>query len=105
MKTEPLQRGNYAHAKVLLYLGANFRAFFYELCGLSFQASRNSFVLGHTLFRCIAANVFCDFHAAKVRTAHETEMRGLSAFLRQGFVVELARIPQLLIIRREYGAC
>jgi hypothetical protein len=39
----------------------------------------------------VFAHVFGDFHAAEMRAAHGAEMRGLGAFLRQGFVVEFAR--------------
>jgi hypothetical protein len=43
------------------------------------------------LFGGVFADVFGDFHRAEVRAAHGAEVRGLCAFLQQGFVVELAR--------------
>ena len=43
------------------------------------------------LFGGVLAHVFGDLHGAEVRPAHGTEVCGLRSFLRQGFVVELAR--------------
>jgi len=43
------------------------------------------------LFGGVFADVFGDLHRAKVRAAHGAEVRGLCAFLRQGFIVEFAR--------------
>jgi hypothetical protein len=56
---------------------------------LPFPSSR--LFLGDALFGGVFADVFGDLHRAEVRAAHGTEVRGLCAFLREGFVVEFAR--------------
>src|SRR5437667_8007546 len=63
--------------------------------------SRNSFLSSSipnstasasvSLLGCILADILGDLHAAKMRTAHGTEVRGLGTFLRQGLVVEVTR--------------
>jgi len=46
--------------------------------------------VGDALFGGVFADILSDFHRAEVRAAHGAEVRGLCAFLREGFVVKLA---------------
>jgi hypothetical protein len=43
------------------------------------------------MFGCIFTRAFSDFHAAKVRTAHRTKMRGLLSLLRERVAMKFAR--------------
>ena len=43
------------------------------------------------VFGCVLPHIFCDLHRTEVRTAHRTEVCRFRAFLRQGFIVKLAR--------------
>ena len=49
------------------------------------------FIFRELLFCRVLAHVFGDLHGTEVRAAHGAEVRGLRSFLRQRFVVELAR--------------
>src|SRR5437879_11310335 len=62
-----------------------------ELCRLLFQSLLNRCFFCYALLCRILAHVLSNFHGTEVRAAHGTEVCGLGAFLRQGFVVELAR--------------
>ena len=62
-----------------------------ELPRLLFQSFFDRCLFCDCMLRSISADIFCDAHATEMWTAHGTEMRGLGAFLRQCFVVELAR--------------
>jgi hypothetical protein len=72
------------------HLRVDFGSGLRELRCLLFQSLFDrSFFCDALLFR-VTPNIFCDAHAAKVRTAHRTKVRGLCSFRRQSFVVELA---------------
>src|ERR1700704_4656099 len=71
-------------------LGVKLAALLGELAGLLLHALLQGLFLGDRLFGGVFADVFGDLHRAEVRAAHAAEMRGLRAFLREGFVVEFA---------------
>ena len=73
------------------HLRVNLRALLDELLRLLFHALLQRRLLGEALFGGVFADVLGDFHRAEVRAAHAAEMGGFGAFLREGFVVELAR--------------
>src|SRR5947209_2898017 len=68
----------------------NFGALLHEFFSFLFQPPFNRLLFVQTLLGRIFPHVFGDFHAAKMRTAHGTEMSQLCAFLRKSFVVKLA---------------
>jgi hypothetical protein len=55
-----------------------------ELDGFVFETFRNHCFFSDPLLCCVFAHVFRDLHAAKMRAAHEAEVRSLGAFLWQG---------------------
>src|SRR5262245_565021 len=82
------------------HLRVNLRAFFHKLLRFFFHAAFEGFFLGHALFGGVFADVFGDLHRTEMRAAHGAEVRGLRAFLQEGFVVELTRtLPSVLALR------
>ena len=53
----------------LLHLRANLRAFLHELLRLRFHAALNGFSLGDAQFGGVVADVFGDFHGARMRAS------------------------------------
>ena len=64
---------------------------FNEPAALLFHALFQRLLFRDALLRCILPHALGDFHRAEVRAAHGAKVRGLCAFLRERFVVELAR--------------
>ena len=60
------------------------------LCLLFLILIRSASSSDSLLFGGVLAHVFRDLHGTEVWTAHGAEVRGLRAFLRKSFVVELA---------------
>jgi hypothetical protein len=62
-----------------------------ELAGPFLQALAQGFLFAQTMLGGVAADGLGDLRGAALRDAHGAEVRGLCAFLREGFVVEGAR--------------
>ncbi len=73
-----------------LRFGVNLRSAFRKLAGFLLQANLKCVLFGNLLLGGKFPNVLRDLHGAEVRAAHGTEVRGLGAFLRERFVMELA---------------
>ena len=71
-------------AATTLRLGIELRALPLELASFLFQSSAQRGFFRQLLFSSEFSNVFRYSHAAEMRTAHGTEVRGLGAFLLQG---------------------
>jgi hypothetical protein len=56
-----------------------------------FETNLERLFFGSFLLGCVLLHVLSYAHAAKVRTAHRAEVRGLGAFLRKGFIMKLTR--------------
>src|SRR5439155_25147279 len=78
-------------AATTLRLGIELRALLLEVASFLLHCSAQRVFFRQLLFSSEFSDVFRYLHAAEVRTAHGTEMRGLGAFLRQGLVVEVTR--------------
>ena len=70
--------------------GVDFVAGGLEFFGLFFEADAEGLVFGEAFFGGVFADVFGDFHGAKMGAAHGAEMGGFGAFLGEGFVVVFA---------------
>src|SRR2546430_11523179 len=67
-------------ASTTLQLGLKLRALLLELASFLFQSSAQRGFFRQLLFSSEFSNVFRYSHAAEMRTAHGTEVRGLRAF-------------------------
>src|SRR5207244_8557567 len=81
-----------------------------ELAGFLFHSNFHSLGLRKFLLRRKLSDVLSYSHGTEMRTAHAAKVCGLGAFLRQGFVVELARGFGIereieLIFPAEFEAC
>src|SRR6202011_6293257 len=81
-----VERGGYR-----LRLRVNFRTGLLELSCFLFQPDLKRLLFGNFLFGGEFPNVFGYLHRAKVRAAHGAEVRGLRSFLRQRYIMKLAR--------------
>src|SRR6267154_3438062 len=87
----------------------NLRALLHELDRLRFHALLQRLDIRYPLLRRIFTDVLGDLHRAEVRAAHRAEMRDFGGILRQGFVVEFARLVRIeteveLVVPAEFEA-